>query len=100
MLGSPQGGQIRFICYITILAIAASFRLRIHMWDLEISLYIPFVFRNAPWHFLALLGSPPGQANKPYLREDLGAPARVGLRADALRSVNRPEKRVKPNRHY
>ena len=100
MLGSPQGGQISFICYITILAIAASFRLRIHMWALEISLYIPFVFRNAPWHFLALLGSPPGQANKPYLREDLGAPARVGLRADALRSVNRPEQRVRPNKHY
>ena len=37
------------------------------MWPLEFSLYIPYVFHFAPLHFLAILGSPPGQANSRYL---------------------------------
>ena len=33
------------------------------MWPLEFYLYIPYVIHFAPLHFLAILGSPPGQAH-------------------------------------
>ena len=37
------------------------------MWPPEFSLYIPYVIHFAPLHFLAIRGSPPGDANRRYL---------------------------------